>query len=182
MSNLDKMANKVKENNQKAIAITDHGNMYGAIDFYKTSNKYGIKPIIGLEAYVAPLDSLSKDSNEKTPYHITLLSQNETGYENLMKLVTHSNINGFYYKPRIDRKVLEQYNEGLIVLSGCPSSELSKAIIVEDKKKITDTLGWYSEVFKDRYFLEIMKHDGVPNQEKIIKNLLEIHNLSLIHI
>ena len=176
MSNLDKMANKVKENNQKAIAITDHGNMYGAIDFYKTNNKYGIKPIIGLEAYVAPVDSLSKHSNEKTPYHITLLSQNETGYENLMKLVTHSNINGFYYKPRIDRKVLEQYNEGLIVLSGCPSSELSKAIIVEDKKKISDTLGWYSEVFKDRYFLEIMKHDGVPNQEKIIKNLLEIHN------
>ena len=178
MSNLDKMVKKVKENNQEAIAITDHGNMYGAIDFYKTSNKYAIKPIIGLEAYVAPVDSLSKNPNEKTPYHITLLSQNETGYKNLMKLVTHSNINGFYYKPRIDRKVLEQYNEGLIVLSGCPSSELSKAIIDEDKKKISDTLGWYNEIFKDRYFLEIMKHDGVPNQEKIIKKLLEIHNNS----
>ena len=129
MSNLEKMVAKVKSNNQPGIAITDHGNMYGAIEFYKLAKKYEVKPIIGLEAYCAIEDSLKKTNEEKSPYHLTLLAENETGYRNLMKLTTHANLNGFYYKPRIDKNILEKNNEGIIVLSGCPSSELSRSFI-----------------------------------------------------
>ena len=183
MSNLEKMVARVKANNQPAIAITDHGNMYGAVEFYKYSKKYDIKPIIGLEAYCAIEDSLKKNNEEKSPYHLTLLSENETGYQNLMKMVTHSNLNGFYYKPRIDKKILEKYNEGIIVLSGCPSSELSRSIVSNDQEKIKNTYGWFSDVFKDRFYLEIMDHIGVPNQKIINQQLLEIsknNNLQLV--
>jgi len=174
MSNLEKMVARVKANNQPAIAITDHGNMYGAVEFYKQSKKYDVKPIIGLEAYCAIEDSLKKDNEEKSPYHLTLLAQNETGYQNLMKMVTHANLNGFYYKPRIDKKILEENNEGIIVLSGCPSSELSRSIVSNNEEKIKSTFGWFSEVFQDRYYLEIMDHIGVPNQKTINKKLFEI--------
>ena len=177
------MVLKVKDNDQPAIAITDHGNMYGAIELYKIAKQYQVKPIIGLEAYCAIEDSYKKNNDEKSPYHLTLLSQNATGYQNLMKLVTHSNLNGFYYKPRIDKKVLEKHSEGLIVLSGCPSSELSRAIVSENEDKIKETYGWFKEVFEDRFFLEIMEHVGVPNQKKINQQLLEIskkNNLPIV--
>ena len=180
MSNLKKMVTKVKENSQSAIAITDHGNMYGAIDFYKLAKEKEIKPIIGLEAYVAKEDSYKKTPDEKSPYHLTLLAENHTGYQNLMKLVTHSNLNGFYYKPRIDKNILEKNSEGIIVLSGCPSSELSRAIINDDHKKTKNTYGWFHEVFKDNFYLEIMEHIGVPNQQKINEELIRINKASNI--
>ena len=182
MSNLTKMVAKVKENNQSAIAITDHGNMYGSVEFYKVAKKNNINPILGLEAYVAKEDSYKKDSSEKSPYHLTLLSQNIKGYQNLMKLVTHSNLNGFYYKPRIDKKILEENSEGIIALSGCPSSELSRAIISENDNKVKETYGWFNEVFKENFYLEIMEHKGVPNQEKINKELLRINSQDNIPI
>jgi len=174
MSNLEKMVARVKANNQPAIAITDHGNMYGAVEFYKLSKKYDVKPIIGLEAYCAIEDSLKKNNEEKSPHHLTLLAENQTGYQNLMKMVTHANLNGFYYKPRIDKRILEENNEGIIVLSGCPSSELSKSIVSNDEEKIKNTFGWFSEVFQNRYYLEIMDHIGVPNQKAINNKLFEI--------
>ena len=180
MSNLSKMVTKVKENSQSAIAITDHGNMYGAVEFYKLAKQNDINPIIGLEAYVAKEDSLKKTTNEKSPYHLTLLSQNHTGYQNLMKLVTHSNLNGFYYKPRIDKKILEENSQGIIALSGCPSSELSRSIIIDDEKKTKETYGWFKEVFKDNFYLEIMEHVGVPHQKKINEELLRIHKANNI--
>ena len=180
MSNLSKMVTKVKENSQSAIAITDHGNMYGAVEFYKLAKQNDINPIIGLEAYVAKEDSLKKTTDEKSPYHLTLLSQNHTGYQNLMKLVTHSNLNGFYYKPRIDKKILEENSQGIIALSGCPSSELSRSIIIDDEKKTKETYGWFKEVFKDNFYLEIMEHVGVPNQKKINEELLRIHKANNI--
>ena len=180
MSNLSKMVTKVKENSQSAIAITDHGNMYGAVEFYKLAKQNDINPIIGLEAYVAKEDSLKKTADEKSPYHLTLLSQNHTGYQNLMKLVTHSNLNGFYYKPRIDKKILEENSQGIIALSGCPSSELSRSIIIDDQKKTKETYGWFKEVFKDNFYLEIMEHVGVPHQKKINEELLRIHKANNI--
>ena len=180
MSNLSKMVTKVKENSQSAIAITDHGNMYGAVEFYKLAKQNDINPIIGLEAYVAKEDSLKKTTDEKSPYHLTLLSQNHTGYQNLMKLVTHSNLNGFYYKPRIDKKILEENSQGIIALSGCPSSELSRSIIIDDQKKTKETYGWFKEVFKDNFYLEIMEHVGVPHQKKINEELLRIHKANNI--
>ena len=172
MSNLEKMVARVKANNQPSIAITDHGNMYGAVEFYKLSKKYDVKPIIGLEAYCAIEDSLKKNNDEKSPYHLTLLAENETGYQNLMKMVTHANLKGFYYKPRIDKKILEENNEGIIVLSGCPSSELSRSIVSNNEEKIKSTYGWFSDVFQDRFYLEIMDHIGVPNQKTINKKLI----------
>ena len=183
MSNLEKMVAKVKSNNQPGIAITDHGNMYGAVEFYKLAKKYEVKPIIGLEAYCAIEDSLKKTNEEKSPYHLTLLAENETGYRNLMKLTTHANLNGFYYKPRIDKNILEKNNEGIIVLSGCPSSELSRSIISTNEEKIKQTYGWFSDVFKDRFYLEIMDHIGVPHQKEINKKLMEIsknNNLPIV--
>ena len=174
------MVTKVKENSQSAIAITDHGNMYGAVEFYKLAKQNDINPIIGLEAYVAKEDSLKKTTDEKSPYHLTLLSQNHTGYQNLMKLVTHSNLNGFYYKPRIDKKILEENSQGIIALSGCPSSELSRSIIIDDQKKTKETYGWFKEVFKDNFYLEIMEHVGVPHQKKINEELLRIHKANNI--
>ena len=181
MSNLSKMVTKVKENSQSAIAITDHGNMYGAVEFYKLAKQNDINPIIGLEAYVAKEDSLKKTTDEKSPYHLTLLSQNHTGYQNLMKLVTHANLNGFYYKPRIDKKILEENSQGIIALSGCPSSELSRSIIIDDQKKTKETYGWFKEVFKDNFYLEIMEHVGVPHQKKINEELLRIHKANNIN-
>mgnify|MGYP001350394097 FL=1 len=183
MSNLEKMVAKVKANNQPGIAITDHGNMYGAVEFYKLAKKYEVKPIIGLEAYCAIEDSLKKTNEEKSPYHLTLLAENEKGYKNLMKLTTHANLNGFYYKPRIDKNILEKNNEGIIVLSGCPSSELSRSIISTNEEKIKETYGWFSDVFRDRFYLEIMDHIGVPHQKEINKKLLEIsknNNLPIV--
>ena len=176
MSNLNKMVAKVKDNKQPAIAITDHGNMYGAVEFYKIAKKNEVNPIIGLEAYMAKEDSYKKTNAEKSPYHLTLLAQNIKGYQNLMKLVTHSNLNGFYYKPRIDKKILEENSEGIIALSGCPSSELSRAIISGDEKKVKETHGWFKEVFNENFYLEIMEHKGVPNQEIINKELLNINS------
>ena len=183
MSNLEKMVAKVKSNNQPGIAITDHGNMYGAVEFYKLAKKYEVKPIIGLEAYCAIEDSLKKTNEEKSPYHLTLLAENVTGYRNLMKLTTHANLNGFYYKPRIDKNILEKNNEGIIVLSGCPSSELSRSIISTNEEKIKQTYGWFSDVFRDRFYLEIMDHIGVPHQKEINKKLIEIsknNNLPIV--
>ena len=173
LSKLSEMITRVIEVDQQAIALTDHGNVHGAIDFYQTAKKSGIKPIIGVEGYVANGSRSERNSNERQPYHITLLAQNLTGYKNILKLVTKANLEGFYYRPRFDREILEKYNEGIIVLSGCPSSELGKHIKIDQHEKAGDTIDWYQEVFNNRYYLELMMHEGVPEQEKINKALVE---------
>ena len=123
-SKIGNLVQRASEHKMHSLAITDHGGLYGAIDFYKTSIQAGIKPIIGCEMYVAPGSRHDKNPNEKTPFHMTVLAKDNQGYKNLIKLVSDSHLEGFYYKPRIDRELLEQYNEGLIVLSGCPSGEI----------------------------------------------------------
>lgn len=120
------MVGRVKELGQTAIAITDHGNMYGAIDFYAAA--VGIKPIIGCEGYVATGSRFEKDSNDRFPYHITLLARSDTGYRNLIALQSKAHLEGFYYRPRMDREILERHSEGVIVLSGCPSGEIPRMI------------------------------------------------------
>ncbi|MBT7004854.1 MAG: PHP domain-containing protein, partial [Chloroflexi bacterium] len=120
-SRLDDMVNRAVELDQPAIALTDHGNLHGAIDIYQSGKKAGIKPIIGVEGYVADGARDERNPQKRSPFHMTLLAQNRVGYQNLMKLVTASHIEGFYYRPRMDREILEKYSEGLIVLSGCPS-------------------------------------------------------------
>ncbi|MEC7920849.1 MAG: DNA polymerase III subunit alpha [Chloroflexota bacterium] len=165
-SSLKSMAKLAKKYGMPAIALTDHGNLYGAIDFYNECKKENIKPIIGCEFYVAPKARQDKDPSHAYD-HLTVIAKNNTGYKNLIKLVSISNLEGFYYRPRIDKEILKKYKEGLIVLSGCPSAELSKKIISGDNQKIHETISWFKETFKEDYYLEIMRHELVPDQEKI---------------
>ncbi|MEZ4501868.1 MAG: DNA polymerase III subunit alpha [Dehalococcoidia bacterium] len=158
LSKIPDLIARAGELGMDSIAVTDHGAMYGAIELYEAANKAGIKPIIGLEGYVAPGSRLVRNPAERSPYHLTLLAQNETGYRNLLKLSTASHLEGFYYRPRMDRELLEAHSEGLIVLSGCPSGELMGALgegRVEDAEAAAK---WYAEVFPGRYYLEIQEH------------------------
>ncbi|MFH1608718.1 MAG: DNA polymerase III subunit alpha [Patescibacteria group bacterium] len=148
-----------KDFEMPALAITDHGNMYGAIEFYKLAKKEGIKPIIGVEAYIAERTRLDKEPNiDNKRYHLTLLAKNETGYKNLIRLVSISNLEGFYYKPRMDKEILRKYSDGIICLSGCPGGELAKALASENEEKAEEIIKEHIEIFgKENYFLEIMK-------------------------
>ena len=175
LSRLEDLVVRTKELGMDSLAITDHGGMYGAIDFYQIAKKHGIKPIIGCEMYVAPDSRHERNSNNKSPYHMTVLSQDERGYDNLVKLVSKANLEGFYYKPRIDREILEQHSEGLIVLSGCPSGEIPRAIIQGDMDKARDAAAWYKELLDGRYFLELMSHGDVPDLPQINQGVMELH-------
>lgn len=182
-SRLAEMSKRAAALGQPAIALTDHGNVHGAIEFYQAAKKVGVKPIIGVEGYVAPGPRTERNSQERFPYHLTLLAQNHTGYQNLLRLVTRGHLEGFYYRPRFDRELLEQYSEGVIVLSGCPSGELARNIKNGADSLIDETIGWYHEVFKDRYYLELMMHEGVPGQADINKALVQLskqHGVPLV--
>lgn len=153
------LVDKVKELGMEAVAITDHGTMSGAIEFYKAAKEAGIKPIIGMEAYVAARSRHDRDpAKDKARYHLTILAMNETGYKNLMLLSTKANLEGMYYKPRLDHDLLEEYNEGLIILSGCASSEISEKLRIDDYEGAKSIAKWYKSVFGDRYYLELQDH------------------------
>ena len=175
-SRLDDMVNRAAELEQPAIALTDHGNLHGAINFYQSATRAGIKPIIGVEGYVAGGPRSERNPQKRFPFHMTLLAQNRAGYQNLMKLVTASHIEGFYYRPRMDREIIEKYNEGIIILSGCPSGELARYIKNGDMEGAHETLEWYGNVFQDRYYLEMMMHDHVPEQAEINEQIIQLSN------
>src|SRR3989344_2814093 len=163
MSKVKDMVKLAKEHGMTAIALTDHGVMYGAIDFYTACVKNGIKPIIGVEAYVANRSRFQKEPHiDNKRYHLTLLAKNNTGYQNLIKLTTAAHLEGYYYKPRVDKDLLRQHSEGLMALSGCPGSELGRAIQSGDKKKAESVILEYQSIFgPDNYYLEIMHHPDV---------------------
>ncbi len=175
LSKLEPLVQHAKDLGMNSLAITDHGGMYGAIDFYRIANKAGIKPIIGCEMYVAPSSRHSRNPNEKSPYHMTVLAQNSQGYENLVKMVSRSHLEGYYYKPRIDRELLEQYSEGIIVMSGCPSGEVPKAITNGTMDQAKETASWYRELLGERYFLELMSHGDVPELPEINSGIMQLH-------
>ncbi len=164
-----------------SIAITDHGTLSGLIEFYKEAIARGVKPILGMEAYIASRGHEDKDpSKDKNYYHLTLLAINKAGYENLMRLSTIANLKGFYYKPRIDHKLLEEHNEGLIVLSGCIGGEISDALRQGQYEAAKKLAKWYKHVFGDRFYLEIQDH-GHPKhpthweeQERVNQQLLHL--------
>lgn len=163
LTKIDELIDKVKESGMTACAITDHGTMSGSIDFYNTCKSKGVKPIIGMEAYVAARHRKDRDpQKDKTRYHLIILAMNHTGYENLMRLSTMANLEGFYFKPRIDHEILEKYNEGLIILSGCAGGELGHALRNDDYEKAKEVASWYKGVFGDRYYLELQDH-GHPD-------------------
>ena len=159
LTKIDELVSRVKELNMDAVALTDHGNLYGAIEFYKKARKAGVKPILGVEAYVAPNGRLNKVPKvDETRYHLTLLVKNETGWKNLIQLVTKSNLEGFYYKPRIDKKLLAEFHEGLVCLSGCFSGEIAKLLAskrIEEAEKVAE---WYKNLFGEDFYIEIQPH------------------------
>lgn len=164
-----------------AIAITDHGNMFGAVEFYETAKKYGVKPILGCEVYVAPHSRFRKEGTQiaDTPHHLILLAMDGQGYKNLIKLVTLSYLEGFYYKPRIDKELLRELNQGLIALSACLHGEIPYLITRGDMDSAVKTAREYSEIFTDRFYLELQAN-GLPEQDRVNRGLLEIsHILSL---
>lgn len=179
LTKIPALMDTVKTYGMSAIAITDHGTMSGVIEFYKSAIENEIKPIIGIEAYVASRSRLDKDpQKDKARYHIILLAMNFKGYQNLMKLSTIANLEGMYYKPRIDHEILEKYNEGIIVLSGCASSELGENLRVDNYKEALNIAKWYKSVFGDRYYLELQDHghDESPSAWDVqnkINNYLE---------
>ncbi|MFA7309041.1 MAG: DNA polymerase III subunit alpha [Patescibacteria group bacterium] len=161
---------------QKAVAITDHGTLSGAIEFYKVCKKKGVKPIIGIETYVAPRLHTDKSSQEdRTPFHLILLAKNFKGYQNLMRLSTTACLDGFYYKPRIDHALLEQYHEGLICLSGCVGGELGTHIQNGNMERALEIAQWYKNLFgKENYYLEMQPHIEWEPQRIVNAGLREI--------
>src|SRR3989337_2480944 len=158
LTRIPPLMERLRELGQEAAAITDHGNLHGAIEFYREARARGIKPIIGVEAYVAPGRRLTRDAADKQPYHLTVLARNKTGYRNLLKLVTASHLDGYYYRPRMDRELLEKHGQGIIVLSGCPSGEVHRLILEGRVEEAKATASWYRERF-DGYYFEVQAHD-----------------------
>ena len=174
MSRIKDLPVRAKELGMKAIALTDHGVMYGAVDFYKECKKNDIKPIIGCEVYVAPRSRFEKEAGRDSGYnHLILLAKNKEGYQNLSKLVSLSFVEGFYYKPRIDLEILEKYSEGLIGLSACLAGSLSQALIQDDMQKAEEIALWHKRVFKDDYYIEI-QHNGLRQQIMINQKLIQL--------
>jgi len=150
----------LKELDMDTIALTDHGVMYGAIEFYKGAKKEGIKPIIGMEAYITNVDlNFEGDKKQIINYHLLLLAKDIEGYRNLMKLTSIAHIQGFYRRPRIDRKTLEKYSKGLICTSACAQGEVARALVEDDHQSAKKAVKWYLDVFEDDYYLEVQKHE-----------------------
>ena len=165
---------RAKELGMDSIAITDHGVMFGAIDFYKACKKEGIKPIIGCEVYVAPRSRLQKEPGiDNHYYHLILLAKNNEGYKNLSKLVSLSFVDGYYYKPRIDREILEQYHEGLICLSACLAGEVNQALLMNQTERAEEIALWHKKVFGDDYYIEI-QNNGIREQVLANQKLVQL--------
>lgn len=172
---------RVKEMGMDAVAITDHGTMSGTIEFYTSARANGVKPIVGMEAYVAPRAYTDKDSaHDRQYFHLTILAMNAEGYKNLMRLSSIANLEGFYYRPRIDRELLKKYNPGLIILSGCIGGEISDALRQDQYDIAKKAAKWFKDVFQDRYYIELQDHGHQDHptawdeQNKVNAGLLKI--------
>ena len=174
---------RAKELGMDAIAITDHGVMYGVIDFYKACKKEGIKPIIGCEVYVAPRKRTDKENGiDNKYYHLILLAKNNQGYKNLSKLVSIGFTEGYYYKPRIDLEVLEKYSEGLICLSACLAGAVNQALLNGNEKEAEEIALWHKRVFGEDYYIEIQNNgykEQVLANQKLVKLARKL-NLPLV--
>jgi DNA polymerase-3 subunit alpha len=168
------LVSKAKKGGFEALALTDSGNLYGAIEFYKECKDKDIKPIIGVDFYVALRSRLDKEARiDNSRSRLVLLAENMEGYRNLLKLVTESYISGFYYKPRIDRELIEKYKDGLIAIMPSFSGEVIKVINGEDKEKGKDIIDWYKKIFGEKFYLELTHHPEIPGHEDRMKTLVE---------
>jgi len=175
LAKIDDLINEAKKYNISALAITDHGVMYGAIEFYKKAKAAGIKPIIGCEVYVAPNGMTSKKARiDEKPFHLVLLAKNYDGYKNLVKLVSLAHLEGFYYKPRVDKEILKKYSNGLIALTACLQGEIPRSIVNQDFAKAEKLTLEYKEIFKDNLYLELQYHESIPEQKIANEGLLKL--------
>lgn len=174
-SRIDKLIGRVKEMGMEAVAITDHGSMYGVVEFYKQAKKQGVKPIIGCEVYVAPRSRREKNAVEgESYYHLILLAETDEGYRNLIELVSRANTEGFYYKPRIDRELLKEYRKGLICLSACIAGEVPALILKGNIEGAEALAKEYLEIFgPDHYYIELQDH-GLPEQKEANRLLIQL--------
>src|SRR5882672_3682698 len=172
---LDRLMDKAHDLKFSALSITDHGVLYGAIDFYQAAQEKGIKPIIGCEVYVAPGSRLEKktSSGGRDVYnHLVLLAKDEAGYGNLIKLATAAHLEGYYYKPRIDKELMAAHKEGLIALSGCLASEIPELIVKEQLPKAREAIDWFKQTLgPENFYLELQNH-GIPEQAKVNRHLI----------
>lgn len=181
LTKVPELVKHVKDLGMDSVAVTDHGTMSGTIEFYQQAKKEALKPIIGMEAYVAPRRHTDKDvSKDRSYYHLTMLAMDNQGYKNLMRLSTVANLEGFYYKPRIDHELIEKYSDGLIVLSGCINGEVGENLRSGQYEKAKEIAEWYKGIFGDRYYIELQDH-GHPDhpskfdeQEAVNKQLLKL--------
>ena len=174
ISRIPELVDRTGELGMDALAITDHGTFYGVVDFYSACRDAGIKPIIGCEVYVAHNSRHEKNPSERSPAHLVLLARDNTGYRNLMQLVTKAHVEGFYNRPRIDKALLEEFGSGLVCLSGCPSAEVPRLLADGNYDAAVKAAGWYRELFGDGYFLELQKHEHVPQLDQINQGLLRM--------
>ena len=179
-SSIERLVARAKSHGMNSLAITDHGNLHGALEFYRECKQHDINPIIGYEAYIAPDSRFEKSagSQKESSFHLTLLAQNRTGYKNLIKMASSAYLEGFYFKPRIDKPLLEQHSEGLICLSGCVSSEFNQAILkgygdVPELDKAIEISQWFQKVFDDRYFIEVM-NNGIEIQRMALAGAADV--------
>jgi DNA polymerase III subunit alpha len=172
---------RAKELGMNSLALTDHGNLHGALEFYKAAKDLGINPIVGIEAYIAPTSRFHKENasgSKEASYHITILAQNRAGFQNLLKLSSRAFLEGFYFRPRIDKELLAAHSDGLICLSGCVSSELNRGLLTggaAGMEKAREAAAWYHKVFGDRYFIEI-QHNGVEQQRIAMEGAIDLAN------
>ncbi len=174
LTKIKKLAAVLKDFDMKSCAITDHGNLYGAIEFYKTMVKNDIKPIIGCEIYTCPQDRHVKTSQNRKSHHLILLAKNKEGYQNLIKIVSLGHLEGFYYKPRIDWEILEKYHGGLICTSACPQGEVGSFILNNQYDSARDSAKKFQQLFGSDYYLEIQRHPGIKDFEKFSGGIIKI--------
>ncbi len=181
LTKIPELVKFVKEDGMEAVAVTDHGTMSGLVELYKECNAAGIKPILGLEAYVAARKMADRDpAHDKQRFHITLLAMNNKGFENLCRIMSNAEVYGKYYKPRTDHAELEKYNEGIICLSGCMGSEISEAIRAGDDERAFELIDWYRNVFKDRFYLEMQDH-GHPDSSTHSEEQKKVNDWHMAH-
>ena len=175
ISRIPDLVNRTRELGMDAMSITDHGSLYGVVDFYSECKEAGIKPIIGCELYVAHGSRRDRTPNERTANHLVLIARNNAGYRNLLQLVTRSHLEGFHYRPRIDKELLHEHREGLICLSGCPSAEVPMLLADGNYDAAKEQVGWYRELFGENYFLELQQHEHIEQLPRINDGLIRLH-------
>ena len=175
ISRIPDLVSRTRELGMDAMSITDHGSLYGVVDFYSECKDAGIKPIIGCEFYVAHGSRHDRTPNERTANHLVLIARDNTGYRNLLQLVTLSHLEGFHYRPRIDKELIERHRSGLICLSGCPSAEVPTLLADGNYQDAKQMVGWYRELFGENYFLELQRHEHIEQLPRINDGLVRLN-------